>query len=209
MTEAGVVPVSKGIRTTSIRSRRRSAGRTCATRLTGWRPARCWRRPRHCLTRISLPAPNALRAGTRNHAERSSDAANTPSPRAGSLPIGSHRKYRPASFAEVVGQAHAHRAVVGGAGCHRINHAYLFSGPRTAERHRQRILARSLNCAALPPTRAGSAESRSVGVNAPGSIDVVELDAASHAGRHPRAADRAFYAPVRSRYRVFITRRTW
>ncbi|MCV7198737.1 DNA polymerase III subunits gamma/tau [Mycobacterium angelicum] len=120
-----------------------------------------------------------------------------------------YRKYRPATFAEVVGQEHVTEplsiALEGG----RINHAYLFSGPRgCGKTSSARILARSLNCAQGPTaTPCGTCDScQALAPNAPGSIDVVELDAASHGGVDDtrELRDRAFYAPAQSRYRVFI-----
>lgn len=120
-----------------------------------------------------------------------------------------YRKYRPASFAEVVGQEHVTAPLSVALDAGRINHAYLFSGPRgCGKTSSARILARSLNCAQGPTANpCGVCESCvSLAPNAPGSIDVVELDAASHGGVDDtrELRDRAFYAPVQSRYRVFI-----
>ncbi len=120
-----------------------------------------------------------------------------------------YRKYRPATFAEVVGQEHVTEPLSIALEAGRINHAYLFSGPRgCGKTSSARILARSLNCAQGPTaTPCGVCESCvSLAPNAPGSIDVVELDAASHGGVDDtrELRDRAFYAPAQSRYRVFI-----
>lgn len=120
-----------------------------------------------------------------------------------------YRKYRPATFAEVVGQEHVTEPLSIALDAGRINHAYLFSGPRgCGKTSSARILARSLNCAQGPTaTPCGTCEScESLAPNAPGSIDVVELDAASHGGVDDtrELRDRAFYAPAQSRYRVFI-----
>ncbi|QNI14271.1 DNA polymerase III subunits gamma/tau [Mycobacterium kubicae] len=120
-----------------------------------------------------------------------------------------YRKYRPATFAEVVGQEHVTEPLSIALEAGRINHAYLFSGPRgCGKTSSARILARSLNCAQGPTASpCGVCEScQALAPNAPGSIDVVELDAASHGGVDDtrELRDRAFYAPAQSRYRVFI-----
>jgi DNA polymerase III subunit gamma/tau len=120
-----------------------------------------------------------------------------------------YRKYRPASFAEVVGQEHVTEPLSTALAAGRINHAYLFSGPRgCGKTSSARILARSLNCAQGPTaTPCGVCDSCvALAPNGPGSIDVVELDAASHGGVDDtrELRDRAFYAPAQSRYRVFI-----
>jgi DNA polymerase III subunit gamma/tau len=125
------------------------------------------------------------------------------------LTVALYRKYRPATFAEVVGQEHVTEPLCTALTAGRINHAYLFSGPRgCGKTSSARILARSLNCAQGPTaTPCGVCESCvALAPNGPGSIDVVELDAASHGGVDDtrELRDRAFYAPAQSRYRVFI-----
>jgi DNA polymerase-3 subunit gamma/tau len=120
-----------------------------------------------------------------------------------------YRKYRPATFAEVVGQEHVTEPLSTALAAGRVHHAYLFSGPRgCGKTSSARILARSLNCAQGPTaTPCGVCESCvALAPNGPGSIDVVELDAASHGGVDDtrELRDRAFYAPAQSRYRVFI-----
>lgn len=120
-----------------------------------------------------------------------------------------YRKYRPASFAEVVGQEHVTEPLSIALDSGRINHAYLFSGPRgCGKTSSARILARSLNCAQGPTSRpCGVCDScRALAPGGPGSLDVTELDAASHRGVDDMRdlRDRAFYAPADSRYRVFI-----
>jgi DNA polymerase III subunit gamma/tau len=120
-----------------------------------------------------------------------------------------YRKYRPATFAEVVGQEHVTEPLSIALEAGRINHAYLFSGPRgCGKTSSARILARSLNCVQGPTANpCGVCDSCvALAPNAPGSIDVVELDAASHGGVDDtrELRDRAFYAPAQSRYRVFI-----
>lgn len=120
-----------------------------------------------------------------------------------------YRKYRPASFAEVVGQEHVTDPLSTALSAGRINHAYLFSGPRgCGKTSSARILARSLNCEQGPtPTPCGVCDSCvALAPNGPGNVDVVELDAASHGGVDDtrELRDRAFYAPAQSRYRIFI-----
>ncbi|MCB0933681.1 MAG: DNA polymerase III subunits gamma/tau [Mycobacterium sp.] len=120
-----------------------------------------------------------------------------------------YRKYRPATFAEVVGQEHVTEPLSTALAAGRINHAYLFSGPRgCGKTSSARILARSLNCVQGPtPAPCGVCDSCvSLGTGGSGSIDVVELDAASHGGVDDtrELRDRAFYAPAQSRYRIFI-----
>ncbi|MCX2715933.1 DNA polymerase III subunits gamma/tau [Mycolicibacterium sp. J2] len=120
-----------------------------------------------------------------------------------------YRKYRPASLAEVVGQEHVTAPLSTALSAGRINHAYLFSGPRgCGKTSSARILARSLNCEQGPtPTPCGVCDSCvALAPNGPGNVDVVELDAASHGGVDDtrELRDRAFYAPAQSRYRIFI-----
>ncbi|QCQ93331.1 DNA polymerase III subunit gamma and tau [Rhodococcus sp. SGAir0479] len=120
-----------------------------------------------------------------------------------------YRKYRPASFAEVVGQEHVTEPLSTALDAGRINHAYLFSGPRgCGKTSSARILARSLNCVEGPTsTPCGECASCvALGPGGAGNLDVIELDAASHGGVEDtrELRDRAFYAPAESRYRVFI-----
>ncbi|TCP54224.1 DNA polymerase III tau subunit [Tamaricihabitans halophyticus] len=120
-----------------------------------------------------------------------------------------YRKYRPATFAEVVGQEHVTEPLRTALAAGRVNHAYLFSGPRgCGKTSSARILARSLNCVqgptADPCGECGSCIA--LAPEGPGSVDVVELDAASHGGVDDARdlRDRAFFTPAESRYRVFI-----
>ncbi|WP_280484165.1 DNA polymerase III subunit gamma and tau [Nocardia farcinica] len=120
-----------------------------------------------------------------------------------------YRKYRPATFAEVVGQEHVTEPLSTALDTGRINHAYLFSGPRgCGKTSSARILARSLNCEQGPTsTPCGvCASCVALAPGGPGNLDVIELDAASHGGVDDtrELRDRAFYAPAESRYRVFI-----
>jgi DNA polymerase III subunit gamma/tau len=120
-----------------------------------------------------------------------------------------YRRYRPGTFAEVVGQEHVTDPLRTALTAGRINHAYLFSGPRgCGKTSSARIMARSLNCEQGPtPDPCGVCESCvALAPNGPGSLDVTEMDAASH-GTVDEARDlrdKAAYAPVNSRYRVFI-----
>lgn len=120
-----------------------------------------------------------------------------------------YRKYRPATFAEVVGQEHVTDPLSTALDTGRISHAYLFSGPRgCGKTSSARILARSLNCVEGPTSRpCGTCGSCvALGPGGSGNLDVIELDAASHGGVDDtrELRDRAFYAPAESRYRVFI-----
>lgn len=120
-----------------------------------------------------------------------------------------YRKYRPASFAEVIGQSQVTEPLSVALDAHRINHAYLFSGPRgCGKTSSARILARSLNCVAGPTsTPCGKCDScRALAPGGPGNLDVTELDAASHNGVEDmrELRDRGHYAPAESRYRIFI-----
>jgi DNA polymerase-3 subunit gamma/tau len=120
-----------------------------------------------------------------------------------------YRKYRPATFAEVVGQEHVTEPLRTALSSGRINHAYLFSGPRgCGKTSSARIMARSLNCKKGPtPDPCGECDScKALAPEGSGSVDVTELDAASHGGVDDarELRDRAFYAPADARYRVFI-----
>ena len=135
-----------------------------------------------------------------------------------SVPVGSladvalalYRKYRPATFAEVVGQEHVTEPLSIALEAGRINHAYLFSGPRgcgkTSTRAHPGPLAQLRAGADAGAVRRLLRRACRWRRSGPGNIDVVELDAASHGGVDDtrELRDRAFYAPAESRYRVFI-----
>jgi len=120
-----------------------------------------------------------------------------------------YRRYRPETFAEVIGQDHVagplRQALTNG----RVHHAYLFSGPRgCGKTTTARILARALNCAKAPVAEpCGACQScEDLARSGPGSIDVIEIDAASHNGVDDarELREKAFFAPVSSRFKVYI-----
>ncbi len=120
-----------------------------------------------------------------------------------------YRKYRPSVFADVIGQEHVTVPLSNALESGKTHHAYLFSGPRgCGKTSSARIMARSLNCEKGPtPNPCGKCQSCSdLVANGPGSIDVIELDAATHGlvddARDLR--DKAFFAPVQSKYKIYI-----
>ncbi|NBR94338.1 MAG: DNA polymerase III subunit gamma and tau [Actinobacteria bacterium] len=124
-------------------------------------------------------------------------------------PIALYRKYRPGQFSEVIGQDHVVTPLTNALASGHIHHAYLFSGPRgCGKTSSARIMARSLNCEkGSTPTPCGSCQScRDLAPMGPGSIDVIELDAATHGlvddARELR--DKAFFSPVQSKYKIYI-----
>jgi len=124
-------------------------------------------------------------------------------------PLALYRRYRPETFAEVIGQAHVTEPLRAALANNRVNHAYLFSGPRGCGKTTSaRILARSLNCVQAPVADpCGECDScRDLARGGPGSIDVIEIDAASHGGVDDARdlREKAFFAPVKSRYKVYI-----
>ncbi|MEN9736243.1 MAG: hypothetical protein RL129_953 [Actinomycetota bacterium] len=120
-----------------------------------------------------------------------------------------YRKYRPSTFAQVIGQEHVTTPLSNALESGKVHHAYLFSGPRgCGKTSSARIMARSLNCEKGPtPNPCGQCQScKDLVANGPGSIDVIELDAATHGlvddARDLR--DKAFFAPVSSKYKIYI-----
>jgi len=120
-----------------------------------------------------------------------------------------YRKYRPSVFADVIGQEHVTVPLSNALESGKTHHAYLFSGPRgCGKTSSARIMARSLNCEKGPtPNPCGLCQScKDLVANGPGSIDVIELDAATHGlvddARDLR--DKAFFAPVQSKYKIYV-----
>ena len=120
-----------------------------------------------------------------------------------------YRRYRPETFGEMIGQSQVTEPLMTALRGDRVGHAYLFSGPRGCGKTTSaRILARCLNCAEGPTdTPCGTCESCiELGRNGGGSLDVVEIDAASHNGVDDARdlRERAVFAPARDRYKIFI-----
>jgi DNA polymerase-3 subunit gamma/tau len=137
------------------------------------------------------------------------DSEATPTTQGTTQNLALYRKYRPATFAEVRGQDHVTQPLRQALRSGRISHAYLFSGPRgCGKTSSARILARSLNCVNGPtPDPCGVCDSCvALGPTGPGSIDVIEIDAASHGGVDDARdlRERAFYSPVAGRFKIYI-----
>ncbi len=120
-----------------------------------------------------------------------------------------YRKYRPQTFDQLIGEEHVTEPLIAALSSGKLHHAYLFSGPRgCGKTSSARILARSLNCEQGPtPTPCGSCESCvALAVDGPGSLDVVEIDAASHGGVDDarELRERAFFTPASSRFKVYV-----
>lgn len=125
------------------------------------------------------------------------------------MSIALYRRYRPDNFADVIGQEHVTAPLMAALDAGRVTHAYLFSGPRGCGKTTSaRIMARCLNCAQGPSSRpCGKCESCiELATGGSGSLDVVEIDAASHNGVDDarELRERAAFAPVRDRYKIFI-----
>ena len=145
----------------------------------------------------------ATAARSRQHREQAAEGG------APGAPIALYRRYRPATFAEVRGQDHVTEPLRQALRSGRVHHAYLFSGPRgCGKTSSARILARSLNCEQGPtPDPCGvCASCVALAPTGPGSIDVIEIDAASHGGVDDARdlRERAFYAPVSGRFKIYI-----
>ncbi|MDQ3591681.1 MAG: DNA polymerase III subunit gamma/tau, partial [Actinomycetota bacterium] len=124
-------------------------------------------------------------------------------------PLALYRRYRPETFAEVLGQDHVTGPLRQALANNRVHHAYLFSGPRGCGKTTSaRILARTLNCARYPTAEpCGECDScRDLARGGPGSLDVIEIDAASHGGVEDtrELRERATFAPMNSRFKVYI-----
>jgi DNA polymerase-3 subunit gamma/tau len=124
-------------------------------------------------------------------------------------PLALYRRYRPETFAEVIGQDHVTAPLRQALAAGRAHHAYLFSGPRGCGKTTSaRILARALNCerapVAEPCGECGSCVDLARG--GPGSVDVIEIDAASHGGVEDARdlREKAFFSPVSSRYKIYV-----
>jgi DNA polymerase-3 subunit gamma/tau len=161
------------------------------------------------------PAEAAQKQAAQNQAAQKQAAQNraaqqqTAEGGAPGAPIALYRRYRPATFAEVRGQDHVTEPLRQALRSGRVHHAYLFSGPRgCGKTSSARILARSLNCEQGPtPDPCGiCASCVALAPTGPGSIDVIEIDAASHGGVDDARdlRERAFYAPVSGRFKIYI-----
>jgi len=147
---------------------------------------------------MSEPRRTLAAAGTEEPGQQEEDVA-----------LALYRKYRPQTFAEVVGQEHVTEPLINAIRAGRLNHAYLFSGPRgCGKTSSARILARSLNCAQGPtPEPCGECRScKALAADGHGSVDVIEIDAASHGGVDDarELRERAVFAPVDSRFKIYI-----
>ena len=162
--------------------------------------------------RLSEPGPEQPDQTEPDQIEHTQDESLFDDPSAitsASAPLALYRRYRPDTFAEVIGQDHVTEPLQRALTNNRVNHAYLFSGPRgCGKTSSARILARALNCEKGPrAVPCGECQScRDLARNGPGSIDVIEIDAASHGGVDDARdlRERAFFSPVSSRFKIYI-----
>ena len=124
-------------------------------------------------------------------------------------PLALYRRYRPDSFSAVIGQDHVTEPLRAALRNNRVNHAYLFSGPRGCGKTTSaRILARALNCEQGPTDEpcGQCASCRELATGGQGSIDVIEIDAASHGGVDDarELREQATFRPMRDRYKIYI-----
>ena len=163
------------------------------------------------------PADDAPGDDEAGHDRRGMTGGEGPAETVSPAPVGSlptaplalYRRYRPDSFADVIGQEHVTEPLQRALTNNRVNHAYLFSGPRGCGKTTSaRILARCLNCELGPRAEpCGQCQScRDLARGGPGSLDVIEIDAASHGGVDDARdlRERAFFAPVSSRYKIYV-----